>query len=62
MDSVGLARVFAARNGANREIPARICADTDGNKEHGAAGLLPHHKQLSDGDRIAGRTRRTFET
>ena len=23
-------------------------------KEHGTAGLLPHYKQLSDGDRIAG--------
>ena len=30
-------------------------------KEHGTAGLLPHHKQLSDGDWIARGTRRTFE-
>jgi len=31
-DSVGLARVFAARNGANRKIPARICADMKNRK------------------------------
>ena len=61
MGSVGSARVLAARNGANKKIPARICADTDGSKEYGTARLLPHQKQLSNGDRIAWRTRRTFE-
>ena len=63
-DLVGLACVRTAQNGANRKIPARICADTGmgKRKEYGTARLLSHHKKLSDGDRIAGRTRRTFET
>ena len=31
-DSAGLARVFDARNGANRKISARICADMKNRK------------------------------
>ena len=61
---VGLACVLTARNRASWETTARICADTGmgKRKEYGTARLLSHHKKLSDGDRIAGRTRRTFET
>ena len=60
---MGLAQVFAARNRASREMPARICAGEDRRKEgrYGTASLLSHWK-LSDRDRITGGTRRTFET
>ena len=55
--------MLTARNGANDEMAARICADTGmgKRKEYGTARLLSHHKKLSDGDRIAGGARRTFE-
>ena len=61
-DLVGLACVLNARNGANVEMTAQICADVDRKtrKGYGTASLLPH-KKLSNGDRVAGGTRRTFE-
>ena len=54
-DLVGLACVLNARNGANVEMTARICADTDGEKRkgYGTAAVLSH-KKLSNRDRIAG--------
>ena len=42
-DLLGLKRMLTARNGANREIPARICADTGigKKKKYGTAGAAP---------------------
>ncbi len=62
MDLVDLAYVLIARNGANSGLTARICADVDRKeKQYGTAELLSHHKQLSNGDWVAGGPRRTFE-
>ena len=68
MELVGLACMLTAQNGANKETTARICADLfvqiwkGKRKDYGTAVLPPHYKKLSNGDRIPGRTCRTFET
>ena len=41
-DLVGLAYVLIARNGAKRQLTARICADPDREKGYGTAALLSH--------------------
>ena len=62
-DLVGLKRVRTARNGAKGTTIARICADVDRKEKYnGTAVLLSHYKKLSNGDRVAGGTRRAFET
>ena len=73
-DLVSLAQVLAAQNRASGEMTARIWADMDGKKGYGTAEVLSHESmplrhnlsllyiKLSNGDGIAGRTRRTLET
>ena len=73
-DLEGLTPVLAAQNRASGKMTARIWADTDEKKDYGTAGVLSHESmplkhnlsllyiKLSDSDRIARRTRRTFET
>ena len=48
-DLVGLACVLSARNGANRKIPARICADTGMGKrrnmgQHGGCPTIKNYR------------------